>query len=167
MRLIDEPEAERLYGVMGPATIISGGSVANSIVGVASLGGRAAYIGKVKADEVGRRFTHDIRAMGVHFHRPGAGRPSDRPQLHPGHAGWRAHDEHLSRRVPEFGPADVDRATVEASSYAISKAICGTATRRRRPSAAPPPSPTRQGTRLRRRCRTASAWIATATNSSN
>src|SRR6476620_2581513 len=64
MRLIDEAEAERLYGVMGPATIICGGSVANSIVGVASFGGRGAYIGKVRADEVGRHFSHDIRAMG-------------------------------------------------------------------------------------------------------
>ena len=61
---------------MGPATIISGGSVANSIVGVASLGGRAAYIGKVKADEVGRHFTHDIRAIGHPLpHRPVAGGP--------------------------------------------------------------------------------------------
>ncbi|PSC04803.1 adenosine kinase [Alsobacter soli] len=67
MRLIEEDEAERLFNAMGPATVISGGSVANSIVGVASFGGRGAYIGKVKADEVGRHFTHDIRAIGVHF----------------------------------------------------------------------------------------------------
>jgi sugar/nucleoside kinase (ribokinase family) len=67
MRLIDEAETERLYAAMGPATIISGGSVANSTVGVASFGGRAAYIGKVRDDAPGRIFSHDLAAMGVHF----------------------------------------------------------------------------------------------------
>ena len=67
MRLIDETEAERLYGAMGPATIISGGSAANTTVGIASLGGNAAFIGKVRQDAVGDVFTHDIRAIGVHF----------------------------------------------------------------------------------------------------
>ncbi|MBY0613460.1 MAG: adenosine kinase [Beijerinckiaceae bacterium] len=67
MMLIDEARAAHLYGVMGPATITSGGSAANTIVGVASLGGRAAYIGKVKADEVGAHFVHDIRASGVSY----------------------------------------------------------------------------------------------------
>lgn len=67
MRLIDEPEAERLYKAMGPATIISGGSAANTTVGVASLGGKAAFIGKVKQDEVGKIFSHDIGAIGVSF----------------------------------------------------------------------------------------------------
>ncbi|MBV8564750.1 MAG: adenosine kinase [Methylobacteriaceae bacterium] len=67
MTLIDEPRAESLYGSMGPATIISGGSAANTIVGVASFGLAAAYIGKVKADTLGRAFIHDIRAMGVGF----------------------------------------------------------------------------------------------------
>lgn len=67
MRLIGEPEAETLYKAMGPAHIVSGGSAANTAVGVASLGARAAFIGKVKDDEVGHLFTHDIRAAGVGF----------------------------------------------------------------------------------------------------
>src|SRR5260370_32944777 len=65
MQLIDEAQAARLYDAMGPAVEVSGGSAANTIVGVASLGARAAFIGKVKDDERGRVFAHDIRAAGV------------------------------------------------------------------------------------------------------
>ena len=67
MTLIDEARAEHLYAAMGSATIISGGSAANTIVGVASFGVRSAYIGKVKADTLGDAFVHDIRAMGVTY----------------------------------------------------------------------------------------------------
>jgi len=67
MRLISENEAEAIYRAMGPAHIISGGSAANTAVGVAALGARAAFIGKVKDDEVGGLFTHDIRAANVAF----------------------------------------------------------------------------------------------------
>lgn len=70
MRLISEAEAEAIYKAMGPAHIISGGSAANTAVGIASLGARAAFIGKVKDDEVGRLFTHDIRAAKVDFNSP-------------------------------------------------------------------------------------------------
>src|SRR6516165_2433997 len=72
MRLIDEAEAAGLYDAMGPAVEVSGGSAANTIVGVASLGARAAFIGKVKDDELGRVFAHDIRAAGVAFATPPA-----------------------------------------------------------------------------------------------
>jgi sugar/nucleoside kinase (ribokinase family) len=67
MRLIDEAEAERLYARMGPAQISSGGSAANTIAGLASLGGKGAFIGKVKEDARGKHFAHDIRAQGVRF----------------------------------------------------------------------------------------------------
>ena len=67
MSLIDEPRADHLYGKMGQTVVISGGSAANTIVGAAALGARAAFIGKVKADQAGEEFSHDIRAMGVHF----------------------------------------------------------------------------------------------------
>jgi sugar/nucleoside kinase (ribokinase family) len=70
MRLIDEAEAERLYAVMGPGTEVSGGSAANTIAGVASLGGRGAFIGKVAADGLGTVFGHDIRAAGVAYATP-------------------------------------------------------------------------------------------------
>jgi sugar/nucleoside kinase (ribokinase family) len=72
MRLIDAEEADRLYGAMGPGVEASGGSVANTAVGVASFGGRSAYIGKVRDDELGRIFRHDIRAIGVEFDVPPA-----------------------------------------------------------------------------------------------
>jgi adenosine kinase len=67
MALIDEARAEKIYQAMGPAVESSGGSAANTIVGVASFGGRAAFVGKVKDDELGRTFAHDIRAARVAF----------------------------------------------------------------------------------------------------
>jgi sugar/nucleoside kinase (ribokinase family) len=67
MRLIDEPEAHRLYELVGPSVIISGGSAANTAAGISSLGGRSAFIGKVRNDQLGEFFTHDIRATGVIF----------------------------------------------------------------------------------------------------
>src|ERR1700737_2273083 len=67
MALIDEARAASIYRDMGPATEMSGGSAANTIVGVASFGGRTAYVGRVKDDQIGRLYTHDIRAAGVAF----------------------------------------------------------------------------------------------------
>jgi adenosine kinase len=72
MQLIDEAQAARLYDAMGPAVEVSGGSAANTIVGVANLGARAAFIGKIKDDELGRVFAHDIRAANVAFSTPPA-----------------------------------------------------------------------------------------------
>ena len=67
MALIDESRAQTIYAAMGPAVESSGGSAANTIVGVASFGGRAAFVGKVKNDELGQTFAHDIRAANVAF----------------------------------------------------------------------------------------------------
>jgi sugar/nucleoside kinase (ribokinase family) len=67
MRLIDEDRAEQLYGHMAAGVEASGGSAANTIAGVASLGGKGLFIGKVAADALGEVFTHDIRAAGAHF----------------------------------------------------------------------------------------------------
>ncbi len=67
MALVDEARAHALYGMMGAAMEVSGGSAANTVAGIASLGGRAAFIGKVRDDQLGEVFTHDIRAVGVHF----------------------------------------------------------------------------------------------------
>ena len=80
MTLVDEDRAEALYAARRSPKIISGGSAANTIVGVASFGVKAAYIGKVKDDELGRAFGRDLRATGVGFataaatHGPGTGR---------------------------------------------------------------------------------------------
>ena len=77
MALIDEARAAAIYRDMGPATTMSGGSAANTIVGIASFGARAAYVGKVKQDEVGKLYSHDIRAAGVAFDtRPAADGPA-------------------------------------------------------------------------------------------
>ena len=72
MQLIDEARAASIYDAMGPAVEVSGGSAANTIVGVASFGARAAFVGKVRDDMLGRVFLHDIRAAGVAFDTPPA-----------------------------------------------------------------------------------------------
>ncbi len=67
MTLIDADRAEAIYAQMGPGIECSGGSAANSMAGVAALGGKAAYIGKVRADQLGQVFRHDLKAQGVVF----------------------------------------------------------------------------------------------------
>src|SRR3954464_5405260 len=77
MTLIDEERSAFLYRRLGPAREVSGGSCANTIAGVASLGGRGAYIGRVRDDQLGGVFSHDIRAAGVTFRsRPSQDGPS-------------------------------------------------------------------------------------------
>ena len=100
MTLIDEARAHELYDAMGPGVEISGGSAANTIVGLASFGARAAYLGKVRDDQLGEVFAHDIRSTGVTFALAQRGRRADhRPLPHRRHARRAAHDEHLPRRV--------------------------------------------------------------------
>ncbi len=67
MQLIDEARAEALFSVMGPATVVSGGSGANTAVGAALLGAKTGFVGKVRDDELGRLFSHDLKATGVVF----------------------------------------------------------------------------------------------------
>ena len=74
MTLVETERAVELYRALGSAVEMSGGSAANTMCGVASLGGRAAYIGKVSDDDLGRVFGHDLHAVGVAF-RPGAPSP--------------------------------------------------------------------------------------------
>lgn len=70
MQLVDEPRARELYAAMGSAIEVSGGSAANTIVGVASFGGRAHYVGKVRNDQLGEVFSHDLRSVGVGYTTP-------------------------------------------------------------------------------------------------
>jgi sugar/nucleoside kinase (ribokinase family) len=72
MMLIDEARAEAIYGAMGPGIEASGGSAGNTIAGIASLGGKAGYIGKVRDDLLGKVYRHDITATGVTFPTPAA-----------------------------------------------------------------------------------------------
>ena len=67
MTLIDDAQAEWLYSEMNAGIETSGGSAANTLAGIASLGGRGAYIGKVRNDQLGTVFSHDIKAVGVDF----------------------------------------------------------------------------------------------------
>lgn len=70
MQLIDMERAIELYGQMGPAQEVSGGSAANTIAGIAALGGKTAYVGKVKDDQLGMIFSHDLRAQGAVYETP-------------------------------------------------------------------------------------------------
>ena len=70
MRLVNERQAEAIYAQMGSAIISSGGSAGNTIAGIASLGGKTGYIGKVRDDEFGHAFRHDITAAGAIFRTP-------------------------------------------------------------------------------------------------
>ena len=83
MRLIDAAEAERLYGLMSQTMEISGGCAGNTAAGVASFGARAAFIGKVADDHLGKVFRHDIGAVGVSFVTPSlaAGAPTARSMI--------------------------------------------------------------------------------------
>ena len=67
MALVDESQAELLYASVGPGLETSGGSAANTLAGIAQLGGRAAFIGRVRDDQLGAIFTHDIRSVGARF----------------------------------------------------------------------------------------------------
>ena len=67
MTLIETERAQELYSAMGEKTEMSGGSAANTLAGVASFGGRGAYIGRVRNDDLGNAFSHDLNSLGVHF----------------------------------------------------------------------------------------------------
>jgi sugar/nucleoside kinase (ribokinase family) len=116
MALIDEPRAVSIYRDMGPATEMSGGSAANTIVGIASLGARAAYVGKVKDDQIGRLYTHDIRAAGVAFDTsPAAGGPATGcSYILVTDDGERTMNTYLGA-AQELTPADIDAAQIAAS----------------------------------------------------
>jgi adenosine kinase len=117
MALIDETRAEAVYDAMGPAVEISGGSAANTIVGVASLGGRAAFVGKVKDDELGRTFVHDIRASGVAFDTPPAadGPSTARSYILVTPDGERTMNTYLGA-AQDLHPADVDEEAVAGAA---------------------------------------------------
>ncbi|HRK23362.1 MAG TPA: adenosine kinase [Beijerinckiaceae bacterium] len=117
MTLIDAHLAETLYAAMGPATIVSGGSAANTAVGAGSLGGRAAYIGKIRQDSVGDIFAHDIRASGVSFdtQRAEDGPPTARSFILVTPDGERTMCTYLGA-CQNLTEADIDQATVKAAS---------------------------------------------------
>ena len=113
MTLIDTARAEQLYAEMGPAVEISGGSAANTLVGVTSLGGTAAFVGRVADDQLGAVFGHDIRAAGVEFAAKPAsdGEPSGRCLIVVTPDAQRTMNTFLGASA-QRGPADVDHELV-------------------------------------------------------
>jgi sugar/nucleoside kinase (ribokinase family) len=109
MELVDTTRAETLYAAMGPAIEISGGSAANTLVGVGSFGGSAAFIGRVADDELGEVFAHDIRAAGVEFRAKPAvdGDPTGRCLVVVTPDAQRTMNTYLGASA-QLGPADVD-----------------------------------------------------------
>jgi sugar/nucleoside kinase (ribokinase family) len=117
MTLIDEEQAERLYAEMGPAVECSGGSCANTVAGAAALGARAAYVGKVRDDQLGTIFAHDIRATGVAFETPPArdGRTTARCLVFVTPDAHRTMCTYLGA-CTQLGPADVDPGLVASAA---------------------------------------------------
>jgi sugar/nucleoside kinase (ribokinase family) len=117
MTLIDEARALAIYNAMGPAVEMSGGSAANTIVGIANLGARAAYVGKVKDDQIGRLYSHDIRAAHVAFEtRPASEGPATGcSYILVTPDGERTMNTYLGA-AQDLTPADVDPAQIAASA---------------------------------------------------
>jgi len=116
MRLIDADEAGRLYEAMGPAIERSGGSVANSIAGLASFGAKCGFIGRVAADQFGGIFRHDIRSLGIAYTtEPGQdGTPTARCLVLVTPDGERTMNTFLGASV-DFTPADIDADMISAA----------------------------------------------------
>jgi sugar/nucleoside kinase (ribokinase family) len=116
MTLIDEAQAEALYAAMPPGLESSGGSAANTMAGIASLGGTGAFFGKVKNDQLGKVFAHDIRAIGVSFAtKPAADGPSTaRCLIVVTPDAQRTMSTYLGAAV-NLGPEDIDEAVVKNS----------------------------------------------------
>jgi sugar/nucleoside kinase (ribokinase family) len=116
MALIDTERAETLYGAMGPAVEASGGSAANTMAGLASLGSPVAFIGRVHADQLGEVYTHDLRAAGVRFDTPPAteGSPSGRCLIVVTPDAERTMSTYLGASV-ELGRGDVDADLIAAA----------------------------------------------------
>jgi len=113
MTLIDQDRAHEIYNQMGPATEMSGGSVANTIAGFANLGGAAAYIGKVRDDQLGRIFNHDMKSLGVDVRLPKAkeGAPTARSHVLITADGQRTMQTYLGACL-ELGLADITDQTI-------------------------------------------------------
>jgi sugar/nucleoside kinase (ribokinase family) len=116
MTLIDRERMRALYGSMGPAIEMSGGSCANTMAALAALGAEVAYVGKVQNDQLGEVFAHDIRATGVEFRtRPlEQGPPTARCLVFVTPDAQRTMATYLGACV-ELGPEDVDEAQVAAA----------------------------------------------------
>jgi sugar/nucleoside kinase (ribokinase family) len=115
MRLVDPDTLMALYTSMGPGVEISGGSAANTIAGIAALGGKTGFIGKVSGDEFGRIFAHDIKAQGVTFlSAPVAGGATSRSLILVTPDGERTMNTYLGIST-QFSEADLDRDLISSA----------------------------------------------------
>ena len=116
MTLVDAAQSDALYDAMGPGVEISGGSAGNTMAGLAALGGKGAFIGKVRDDQLGGVFGHDIRAAGVQFDTPAAidGAPTARCLVIVTPDAQRTMCTYLGACV-ELGPDDVEEALIAAA----------------------------------------------------
>ena len=116
MTLVDAARAEALYRMMGPAIEASGGSAGNTMAGIASLGGKGAYIGKVRDDFLGQVFRHDITAIGVRFDTQAAtsGPGTARCLILVTPDGQRTMNTYLGACV-DLGPPDIDPDVIAAA----------------------------------------------------
>lgn len=114
MTLVDEARAAEIYASMGPGVEISGGSAANTVVGVAAFGATAQYVGKVRDDQLGAVFAHDLRATGVRYEVPPApaGPASGRCLVLVTPDAQRTMSTYLGASV-HLGPDDIDPAAIE------------------------------------------------------
>lgn len=116
MRLVERDESERLYKLMPPAIEASGGCAGNTAAGVASFGGRAAFIGKVAEDQLGAIYRHDMHALGIHFETAplSGGDPTARSMILITPDGERTMNTYLGA-TQQLAPVDIDPDTVGAA----------------------------------------------------
>jgi sugar/nucleoside kinase (ribokinase family) len=116
MMLVDEARAEKLYAAMGPGVEVSGGSCGNTMAGIASFGGKGAYVGKVRDDQLGQVFGHDLRSIGVSFETAPAtsGASTARCLIVVTPDAQRTMSTYLGA-CTGLGPADIDPARVAAA----------------------------------------------------
>lgn len=116
MKLIDSNEANALYEKMPAGVECSGGSAGNTMAGIASLGGKGGYVGKVADDQLGEVFAHDMRAGGIHFDTAPStgGTPTARCLVLITQDAQRTMNTYLGACV-ELGPQDIDEAQIKRS----------------------------------------------------
>src|SRR5712675_1968064 len=116
MMLIDEVRADTLYAAMGPGIEVSGGSCGNTMAGIASFGGKGAYVGKVRDDQLGGVFGHDLKSTGVSSETPraNAGPATARCRLLVTPHAQRTMNTYLGA-CPGLGPGEIDTNVVSAA----------------------------------------------------
>ncbi len=169
MTMVDATRSDEIYAQLGPAQETSGGSAANTAAGVASFGGRAAFIGRIADDTFGRVFAHDLKSVGVEFDATPApdGSPTGRCLVIVGADAERTMCTYLGAGA-EFGAADVDAGADRIASAAVTYLegyLWDEAARQGGHPARRDTGARRRSAASRSRSRTRSAWNATAPSS--